>query len=64
MVAHRRGFRDARRSESEALVALERAWNAGEPYALVLLDAMMPAMDGFIVAEQIRQQPALADLAE
>ncbi len=59
MVAHRRGFRDARRSESEALVALERAWNAGEPYALVLLDAMMPAMDGFMVAEQIRQHPVL-----
>ncbi len=42
-----------------ALAALEKAWMAGEPYALVLLDAMMPDMDGFMVAERIRQHPAL-----
>jgi len=42
-----------------ALAALEQAWHAGEPYALVLLDQMMPDMDGFMVAERIRQHPAL-----
>jgi PAS domain S-box-containing protein len=36
-----------------ALAALERARAAGEPFALVLLDAMMPEMDGFALAEQI-----------
>jgi len=30
---------------------------------LILLDAMMPGMDGFAVAEQIRQQPDLAGAA-
>src|SRR5262249_23819604 len=30
-----------------ALVALEQARQAGEPFVLVLLDAMMPEMDGF-----------------
>ena len=32
----------------------------GEPFALVLLDAMMPEMDGFALAEQIRQRRELA----
>ena len=40
-----------------ALAALERARGAGTPFALVLLDAMMPEMDGFALAEQIRQRP-------
>jgi two-component system, sensor histidine kinase and response regulator len=39
----------------EALAALERARGSGSPYALVLLDAMMPEMDGFTLAERIRQ---------
>jgi two-component system, sensor histidine kinase and response regulator len=33
---------------------------AGAPFALVLLDALMPGRDGFSVAEAIRQDPALA----
>jgi signal transduction histidine kinase/DNA-binding response OmpR family regulator/HPt (histidine-containing phosphotransfer) domain-containing protein len=42
-----------------ALTELEQAWNAGEPFGLVLLDQMMPNMDGFMVAEQIRLRPEL-----
>ena len=44
----------------EALAELERAARARRPYALVLLDANMPQMDGFDLAELIRNQPHLA----
>src|SRR5262249_32492145 len=44
----------------EALVELKRAAADGEPYPLILLDAMMPEMDGFTLAEQIRLHPELA----
>jgi CheY-like chemotaxis protein len=37
----------------EALDALEAAQKAGEPFALVVLDAMMPEMDGFELAARI-----------
>jgi signal transduction histidine kinase/PleD family two-component response regulator len=47
-------------SGREALLALEQASQAGEPFALMLLDAAMPEMDGFAVAERLRQQPQLA----
>jgi PAS domain S-box-containing protein len=43
-----------------ALVELERAAEAGTPYRLVLLDAMMPEMDGFALAAHIRRHPRLA----
>ena len=43
-----------------ALSELQRAAALGHPYPLVLLDAQMPDMDGFTVAERIRQNPALA----
>jgi PAS domain S-box-containing protein len=43
----------------QALEELRRAANAGEPYPLVLLDSQMPEMDGFALAEQIRNQPEL-----
>ena len=43
-----------------ALVALEQARNAGTPFALVLLDKMMPEMDGFMLVERIQQSPDLA----
>jgi CheY-like chemotaxis protein/nitrogen-specific signal transduction histidine kinase len=38
-----------------ALVALERARGAGEPFALALIDGHMPGMDGFELAERIQQ---------
>jgi two-component system sensor histidine kinase/response regulator len=43
-----------------ALAELARAFSAGEPYPLVLLDAVMPDPDGFAVAAQIRLTPRLA----
>ncbi len=43
-----------------ALAALEGARAAGRTFHLVLLDARMPDLDGFAVAERIRQEPALA----
>ncbi len=46
-----------------ALVELKRAAAAGEPYPLVLLDAMMPEVDGFTLAAQIRGNSDLAGAA-
>jgi signal transduction histidine kinase/CheY-like chemotaxis protein/HPt (histidine-containing phosphotransfer) domain-containing protein len=43
-----------------ALAELQRAADRGKPFSLVLLDALMPEMDGFAVAEQIRRRPGLA----
>jgi PAS domain S-box-containing protein len=43
-----------------ALEELERAAVAGRSYPLVLLDGNMPGMDGFAVAERIKEQPQLA----
>lgn len=47
-------------SAEEGLSALERAASAGKPFPLVLLDAQMPEMDGFSLAERIRENPKLA----
>jgi signal transduction histidine kinase/DNA-binding response OmpR family regulator len=44
-----------------ALGALRQAREAGAPFALVLLDAHMPEMDGFALAAQIKQHPDLAE---
>jgi PAS domain S-box-containing protein len=46
-----------------ALAELRRAAEIGTPYPLILLDAMMPDMDGFAVAEQVGREPALAGAA-
>jgi PAS domain S-box-containing protein len=46
----------------EALDELRWANNNGHPYPLVLLDGMMPGMDGFMVAERIAQDPKLAGI--
>jgi PAS domain S-box-containing protein len=43
-----------------ALAELSRAAADGDPFPLVLLDALMPGMDGFQVAESIRRDPRLA----
>ncbi len=44
-----------------ALAEMQAAANAGRPYQLVLLDAAMPGMDGFSVAEEIQRHPEFAD---
>jgi PAS domain S-box-containing protein len=48
-------------SGEAALAALREAVNRGTPYRLVLLDVMMPEMDGFAVAERIREQVGFAN---
>jgi PAS domain S-box-containing protein len=47
-------------SGAAALAALEAAAARGTPFPLVLLDAHMPGMDGFSLAERIRQNADLA----
>jgi signal transduction histidine kinase/CheY-like chemotaxis protein/HPt (histidine-containing phosphotransfer) domain-containing protein len=46
-------------SGAEALRALAEASGLGQPFALVLLDANMPEMDGFEVARRIGATPTL-----
>jgi PAS domain S-box-containing protein len=46
---------------AEGLTELERAAVAGRPYALALVDLMMPGMDGFGFVERLRSEPRLAD---
>ena len=46
-------------SGPEALTVLERAATKGTPFALILLDAQMPGMDGFNVAKRIKQDAQL-----
>src|SRR5262249_55536636 len=47
-------------SGAAALQALSRAWGERDPYLLVLTDVMMPEMDGFTLAEQIKKHPEFA----
>jgi two-component system sensor histidine kinase/response regulator len=47
-------------SARAALAALRNAADRGEPYPIVLADVMMPEMDGFDLAAQIRREPEIA----
>ena len=42
-----------------ALAAVREASERGEPFVLVLIDARMPVMDGFALAERIAADPSL-----
>ena len=48
-------------SGPKALEALRAAQQQGDPYSLVLLDMMMPGMDGEQTARAIKSAPALRD---
>jgi two-component system sensor histidine kinase/response regulator len=42
------------------LEAMRQARAAGTPFPLVMVDALMPDMDGFTLAERIKEDPALS----
>jgi CheY-like chemotaxis protein len=44
-------------SGTDALDQLGKGYQRGEPFTLVLMDNMMPEMDGFELAEQISREP-------
>ncbi len=54
---------DIAASGEEALAHLRASAEEARPYSLVLLDGMMPEMDGFEVAERIQQHPDWAGAA-
>src|SRR5260370_29823141 len=47
-------------SGGQALEIMHQHADAGDRFALILLDAQMPGMDGFALARQIHQDPMLA----
>ncbi|MBS0208200.1 MAG: response regulator [Planctomycetes bacterium] len=47
-------------SGTAALAYLRQAAQAGHPFSLMLVDCLMPQMDGFHLAEQINREPLLA----
>jgi len=49
-------------SGREALDVLHQAQDAGTPFRLILLDEKMPEMDGFALAERIKEFPGLGEV--
>lgn len=57
-ILNRRGMAVTHRTNGvEALEELKAAYERGEPYQLLLLDVMMPEMDGFTLIEQLKDTP-------
>lgn len=48
------------KNATSALEALESALGSGKPFELVLVDYMMPGMDGFELSERIKNNPELS----
>src|SRR5207253_5945807 len=48
---------------SEALDALRRAAAEGDPYRIAVLDYQMPGMDGELLGQAIKADPALKETA-
>jgi two-component system sensor histidine kinase/response regulator len=46
---------------ADAVAALTEAAKAGRPFALALIDAQMPDVDGFELARRIRKEPGVQD---
>jgi PAS domain S-box-containing protein len=44
----------------QALAQLSAAWEARDPFGLILMDMQMPEMDGFGLVERIRERPELS----
>jgi signal transduction histidine kinase/DNA-binding response OmpR family regulator len=63
-IVEARGIRPVLVSDArEALQELGAAARSGNPYKLIVIDGQMPGMDGFTLAAQIRQYPAIAGAA-
>jgi len=54
---------DMTSSGQQALTAIRKAYENGDPYRLILLDMQMPEMDGEQVAREIKADPAGDDVA-
>ena len=62
-MVHRWGMRPTTADGGErALEAIREATVQDDPYHVVLLDCHMPHIDGFMVAERIRDNPLLRDV--
>ena len=51
---------EAVESGRKALAAIEQARKTGKPFSLFLIDSRMPKIDGFTLAEKIKNNPDLA----
>jgi len=60
MLAHWHMKPTTAESATAALAAMGRQLDAGEPFALLLIDARMPEMDGFALAERIKRDSRLS----
>ena len=49
-------------SGAAAIEELKRAAQMGQPYRLMLLDVMMPGLDGYEVARRVRGDPSIKDV--